>query len=114
MSYPPQGYPGYPVYPVRPPDHPQAVTIMVLGIISIVGSFICVLPIVLGPVAWTMGTRARREIAESHGAIGGEGMVQAGLICGIISSCLLAAGVLFLVVILGIGILGGFESSSSY
>ena len=95
MSYPPQPPPG-----ARPPygygygypapaDHPQAVTILLLGIL---GLMMCQL---LGPFAWVMGHRALREIDSSGGTIGGRGMVLAGYVCGIAASALF---VLFAVV----------------
>ncbi|MGV9414252.1 DUF4190 domain-containing protein [Nocardia sp. NPDC003693] len=87
MSYPPYGYPAYPHYG-PPPDHPQATTVMVLGILSLV---LCQL---LGPVAWIMGAKARREIDYSGGQIGGRGNVQVGYICGIISTCIMGLFIL--------------------
>ncbi|MFI6871374.1 DUF4190 domain-containing protein [Nocardia sp. NPDC050406] len=88
MSYPPYGYQGYPGYGYGPPqDHPQATTILVIGILSLVFCQI------LGPVAWIMGSKARKEIDHSGGAIGGRGNVTAGWVCGIIASCLLILAV---------------------
>lgn len=86
---PPAGgpYGGYPS-----PSHPQAVVVLVLGIVSIVACQ------VLGPVAWVMGNRALGEIDASGGAIGGRDQVQAGRICGIIGTVLLGLSVLFFVV----------------
>jgi hypothetical protein len=91
MSYPPQppygtpppyGY-GYPV----PPNHPQATTILVLGILGCVCCSPC------GPFAWVMGHRALKEIDSSGGTVGGRGRVLAGYICGIIATVLLILGV---------------------
>jgi hypothetical protein len=82
---PPGGYgpPGYGGWP-GPIDHPQGTTILVLGICSLV---ICQL---LGPVAWVMGNTALREIDAEPGRYAGRGTVQAGRICGIIATVLLA------------------------
>ncbi|NNH75495.1 DUF4190 domain-containing protein [Nocardia uniformis] len=95
MSYqtPPPGYPAYP-----PVDHPQAVLILVLGILSLV---FCQLA---GPVAWVMGRNALREIDSSGGAMGGRGMVMAGYVCGIIASIfiILAVIVLILAIVFGV------------
>ncbi|MEC3920484.1 DUF4190 domain-containing protein [Nocardia sp. CDC160] len=91
-GYYPQGYYGAPA-----PDHPQAVVVLILGIMSLV---FCQL---LGPVAWIMGGKARREIQDSGGAIGGSGMVTAGWICGIVSSALLILAVLFIVLMIVVG-----------
>lgn len=105
VSYPPYGYQGYPQYG-PPPEHPQATTIMILGILSLA---FCQL---LGPVAWIMASKARKEIDYSGGQLGGRGQVQAGYICGIIATCLLVGvlliyGGVFLVMLLA-------ENSNNY
>lgn len=99
MSYqpPPPGY-----YPPR--DHPQAITILVLGILGLV---LCQL---LGPVAWVMGRNALREIDASGGTIGGRGTVMAGYVCGIVATALIAIGLL--VVVFAV-LIGAFSSTSS-
>ncbi|MEV6770562.1 DUF4190 domain-containing protein [Nocardia sp. NPDC051030] len=109
MSYPPYGYPGYPVYGnPPPPEHPQATTIMVLGILSLV---LCQL---LGPVAWIMGSKARKEIDASGGMLGGRSNVTVGYVCGIVGTCILIAiPVIWGLMFLFIAILGA-NSSSSY
>ncbi|WP_330251849.1 DUF4190 domain-containing protein [Nocardia sp. NBC_00565] len=110
MNYPPPpqyGAPyGYPAYG-PPQDHPQAVTILILGIL---GLLLCQF---LGPVAWVMGKKALNEIDASGGAIGGRGSVQAGYICGIISSVLLILSILFIVVMVILAASGALDSSSS-
>lgn len=106
MSYgtpPPPGY-GAPAYGAPPPNHPKAVTVLVLGILSLVCCG------VLGIPAWLIGNSALREIDASGGALGGRGMVQGGRICGIIATVLLVLGV---VVFLGLLVLGVATSSSS-
>ncbi|MFI9506820.1 DUF4190 domain-containing protein [Nocardia sp. NPDC052566] len=90
MNYPQQPY-GYPAYG-PPPDHPQATTVLILGILSLV---VCG---VLGPFAWVMGKRALDEIDASGGAVGGRGNVQAGYICGIIGSVMLLLAIVSVVV----------------
>ena len=89
-AQPPYGY-GYPQF--RPPDHPQATTILVLGIMG----FFCG---VCGPFAWVMGRRALAEIDASGGAIGGRSNVQVGYILGIVTSILFVLGILFSIVYL--------------
>ena len=102
---PPQGPPGgpYPAFGQQPPPgyprsspygggelrtHPQGTTVLVLGILSLV---VCSL---LGPVAWTIGNRALREIDTSPGInYTNRGSVNAGRICGIVATCLLAIGI---------------------
>ncbi len=85
----------------RPPqDHPQTTTILVMGILSLV---VCG---VLGPFAWSMGTKALREIDASQGALGGRDTINIGRILGIISSVLLIIGLVFVIgfVVLGLGL----------
>ncbi|MFR9750584.1 DUF4190 domain-containing protein [Nocardia sp. 004] len=108
MSHPPPpssyGYSAYGGYG-PPQDHPQATTILILGILGLV---LCQ---VLGPFAWVMGKRTLTEIDASGGAIGGRGVVQAGYICGIIATVLLGLVLVPFVVLLMVGIIGVFTSS---
>ena len=80
-------------------EHPQGTLILVLGIVSIV---LCA---ILGPFAWVMGRRALGEIDASGRAYTNRGMVQAGMICGIVGTVFLALGLVWLlfVVIVAIG-----------
>lgn len=88
---PPPGY--QPGYYVEPPKHPQATTVLVLGILGIV---LCG---ILAPFAWKMGNTALREIdAAPPGTVGGRGEVNAGKILGIIGTVILIAAVLFFIV----------------
>ena len=89
---PPPPY-GYPQQPYRPPlDHPQATTVLVLGILGLV---VCQ---VISPIAWVMGNRVLREIDASGGAYAGRSNVNAGRICGIIGTVLIALSVAALLV----------------
>jgi len=72
-----------------PREHPQGVTILVLGILSLA---VCGL---IGPVAWVMGTSALDEIDANPGAYTNRSTVLAGKICGIISTVLMGVGILF-------------------
>jgi hypothetical protein len=92
---PPQQPP--PGYYVAPTEHPQGTTILVLGILSLV---LCSL---LGPFAWVMGSRARKEMDASGRVYSNAGNITAGWICGIISSALMILGVLALVAVVGLG-----------
>lgn len=105
MAYqPPSSYPPYgqgPPYGYPPPgygvEHPQGTTVLVLGILSLV---VCS---ILGPFAWSMGTRALREIdAAPPGYFRNRGNVAAGRICGMIATILLIVGVVVLILILGV------------
>ena len=81
-----------------PPSHPSATTVLVLGIVGLV---VCQ---VLSPIAWVKGNRVVAEIDASGGALGGRDSANAGRICGIIGTVLLALAVLitvFAVVVFG-------------
>lgn len=100
----------YQPYPVRPPDHPQATTVLVLGIL---GLALCQ---ILGPFAWSMGNRVLREIDASGGRLGSREQANIGRILGIVSTVLLIAGVGFfvLVAVLQVVALGGMFAFSDY
>lgn len=87
-------------------EHPSAQTAMVLGLISIIGGFVCGAPLLLGPVAWYLGAKVRREVAESQGQLQGRDGATTGMACGIASSVLLALGAVVLVLIFGVAAVG--------
>lgn len=95
------------------PNHPQATTSMVLGIVSLVGFFLCLVPILLAPVAWIMGSKAVNEIDASGGALGGRGEAQTGKITGIVGTVFLGLGILAAIVIVVI-IIAADGSGSDY
>jgi Na+/H+-translocating membrane pyrophosphatase len=105
------GPPGQPGVPYVPPEHPQATTVLVLGIL---GLALCQL---IAPVAWFMGSRARREIAESRGRLGGGTQVTIGWALGLAGTLLMIAlvafFVLYFVFIIGLFAVTGVESSST-
>ncbi|WP_063125939.1 DUF4190 domain-containing protein [Nocardia fusca] len=101
MSYPPPAY-GYSAYGPPPPDHPQATTVLILGIVGMMFCQVC------APFAWVIGRRTLNEIDASGGTVGGRSNVMVGYILGIIGSVLLILGVLaviayivFIVVLIG-------------
>ncbi|HJQ06962.1 MAG TPA: DUF4190 domain-containing protein [Nocardioides sp.] len=84
--------------PTRPPspppiDHPRGTVVLVLGILSLI---LCA---PLGIISWILGRSALKEIDQSPGRYGNRGLMKAGMICGIIGTCLLA------VVIIPVGVL---------
>ena len=87
----PYGTPQFPGYGPMAPDHPQATTVLILGILGLV---VCQ---VISPFAWVMGNRVIREIDASGGTIGGRSNANAGRICGIVGTALIGLG--FLVVV---------------
>lgn len=71
-----------------------AIASLVVGILALVGS-IAWLGLVLGPIAAFMGSRARKRITSSNGAIGGGGAASAGVSLGVISFLVSLAWFLF-------------------
>ena len=98
MTYPPNYPPG--PQPHYGGEHPQATTILVLGILSLV------LCSPLGIAAWVMGRKALAE-ATAMGA-SNTSTIKAGYICGIIASCLLIFGVVVaVIVVIGTAVAAG-------
>jgi hypothetical protein len=109
--YPPPGY-GYPPFAPPPPKHPHATSSMVMGIIALAGSVVCILPILLAPVAWILGAKAVKEIDANPSAYSGRGEASAGKIMGIIGTVFLILGLIALAIIIVIAVNGGFDDPS--
>lgn len=84
--------------------HPQANTAMILGIVAIAGTFVCGLPILLGPFAWAIGAKARREIDADPQRWGGRSEATAGYVLGIVTTVLLMLVVLVFVLLIGLAV----------
>ena len=89
-----------------PVDHPKGMTVLVLGILSIV----CCAP--LGFVAWVMGNTALREIDAQPGRYGNRQLVQIGRILGIIGGVLFLLGLLWVFLLGGLAVLSGDSGSA--
>lgn len=88
-----------PQYAPQPPAHPQATTVLILGILGLV---LCQL---IAPFAWIMGRRVVTEIDASQGQYGGRTEAQAGKVMGIIGTVLIGLGLLVaLVVLVGVAV----------
>ena len=81
--------------------------VLALGIIGICVCFIC------GIIAWVMGNNDLRQMRAGMMDRRGEGMTQAGRICGIIGTILGLLGflwmALWMIVVMGMGMAGGFR-----
>lgn len=103
MSQPPQ----FPQESGAYPEASQATTILVLGIIGIV---LCQF---LGPVAWIMGNNELQAIDAGRRAPENRGTANAGRILGIISTVLLALGILAIILLfVGLFSFSAFDSVS--
>lgn len=95
-GYPPAGYgqgPGF-----TRPNSSKATTVGVLGIVSLVTLFTCAIGFIPAIISLAMAGGAEREIRESGGALGGEGMIKAGRICSWITLALTALAIIGVVV----------------
>lgn len=112
-QYKPQSHlpPASVVSPAEPPNNPLAVTSMVLGISTIVLGCCCGRIPILGFVATLVSfvtpiagiicsCIARKQIRESNGAQGGDGMAIAGLICSSVYLLMIMA----IIVLVALGI----------
>jgi hypothetical protein len=80
---PPGGYAPAGAGYAAPRTDGLAIAALVIGIISLVCSFIC-LGVVLGPTAAIMGFISRQRISTSGGMLGGGALATVGLVLGII------------------------------
>ncbi|MBF4162475.1 DUF4190 domain-containing protein [Nocardioides acrostichi] len=96
-----------------PPNHPSSTTAMVLGIVSLAGSALCLLPIIVAPFAWWLGAKARKEIDREPQRYGGRSQATAGFVMGIIGTILLVLGVAFFVLIIALAATGALDDSGS-
>lgn len=92
-----------------PPDHPSATTALILGILGLV---LCQL---VSPFAWVIGGRAVREIDASQGRQGGRSSAQAGRVCGIVGTAILAVYVVLAVALVALAFASpeSFDESSA-
>lgn len=95
-------------YPPAQRTSTQSIVVLILGVASLT-----VVWGIAGIVALFLAPGAKREIADSHGALGGSGLVKAGVICSWVSLALtLLAVLLFAALFLAVGIGGaGFDTS---
>jgi hypothetical protein len=83
---------------------------MVLGCIATIGGlFTGGLATIVGPFAWAIGARAKRDIAAEPDRWGDEDLVSIGYILGIVGTVLLALGLMAsaIVVVVIVGLFSG-------
>jgi uncharacterized membrane protein YidH (DUF202 family) len=90
----PAGPQFYTQQPLRP--HRGGI-ILTLGILGIVCCFIC------GIIAWVMGNSDLREMAAGRMDRSGEGLTQAGKICGMISVILWIIALVIQILVIALG-----------
>jgi hypothetical protein len=76
--------------------------ILALGILGLVCCFIC------GIIAWVMGSNDLKEMAAGRMDPSGQGMTQAGKICGMISVILQIVGLVIWLLFMSLGIVSSF------
>jgi len=76
--------------------------ILALGILGILCCFIC------GIIAWVMGSNDLREMAAGRMDPSGQGITNAGKICGMISVIIQIVGFVFYLLLMSLGILSSF------
>jgi len=76
------------------PEQSQATTALVLGILGLV---ICQ---ILGPFAWSIGNKELQAIDAGRRPPENRGTANAGKILGIVSTVLLAVGIVFIVLLI--------------
>lgn len=100
----------YPPHTWQPaPKHPQATLAMVLGIVGLVGGFVCGLPLFAAPFAWFIGNKAVKEIDANPQQYAGRSEASTGKILGIIGTVLLALAVLAIAFFIVLGVSGAFD-----
>lgn len=75
-----------------PPKHPQATTVLILGIIGLICCSI------VAPFAWVQGKKVHEEIVNNPGQYSGESEANIGKILGIIGTVLLAISIVIAII----------------
>lgn len=99
---------GEPIPPTAQPASSQAVTALVLGVISIA---CCQL---LGPFAWYLGQQERKAIREGRSSPAGETLAIVAIVLGILGTLTLAFIALWFLFFGGMAVLGGLMSAAGH
>jgi hypothetical protein len=95
------------------PDLPKATTALVLGIVAVAGAFMCLVPVLVAPVAWILGAQARKEIRAAPQQWGGDGRATAGMVLGIIGTVLLVLGLIVVALFVIVAVVGSSSTSGT-
>ena len=105
---------GYPASGYQPTPTPGSATAsLVLGIIGLASVMVCGIGLFCSPFALWQGYKARNLIEASNGRLGGRSTATAGIVMGWIGTVLLVLGLILLIIIIAVGVSGGFDSGSS-
>lgn len=66
----------------------NGVTVLVLGILSLVIGWFCMVGVILGPIAWAMGSSELSALKRGEIDPDAHGMIMAGYVLGIIGTCI--------------------------
>jgi hypothetical protein len=77
--------------------------ILALGILGLICCFIC------GIIAWVMGSNDLKEMAAGRMDPAGQGLTQAGKICGMISVILQIVGLVIWLLFMSLGVATSFS-----
>ena len=94
------------------PKHPQATTVLVLGIVSLVAVFVCCLPLGIAP--WIMGNKGVKEIDANPEQWDGRSELQTGKILGIVAMVIFGLGLLAFVAIFAFIGIGAFTDPNFF
>lgn len=98
--------PQAPATTVQPPV--QAGTILALGIVGVAGGLSCGLPLLVSPIAWSMGNQALKVLEEHpHLDPSIRNQVQAGRTLGIVGTVFLILGTIAFLLMLFASLIGG-------
>jgi len=108
-AYPPPRYGAPPMQPQPWLAPHRGGTILTLGILSLVLCQLC------GPFAWAMGAKDLKLINHGQMDPSGRGTTQAGMVCGIVGTCLMLVwvAILFLQLVVGVAIFGAVAAGAS-
>jgi hypothetical protein len=97
------GREGWRALPQRGELPHRGAAVLTLGILALVGLVICIPSLILGPIAWVMGSNDLVLIRSGRMDRSGEGLTTSGQTCGIIATILGGVGL----VLVCLGRMGG-------